>query len=155
MKSWIIAIIHPLMCHSTWLLFVQFCEAVFRVLLLGGLTSVSIDNITVLCLHERKEITHTHTHCNVRANLCDRSIVNSITVWGWVGLRWTSFWLPATFTCLTLYYCKLIKAPQVFNLSVCFTETSSTQAQLNLGNISDSPGSWVTSGVWRGSEQRA
>lgn len=103
--------------------------------------------------------THRHTidaagctpHCLCKVlwrTLSEQS--DSITAWDWAWVRWTPSWFPATLTCLTSHYSKLIKSPQVSYLSVCFTKTSSTQVPLNLVNISDNQftlSSWVTSGL--------
>lgn len=58
----------------------------------------------------------------------------------WALVRWTTGCFPATLTCLTLNYSKLISPPQVSYLSVCYTTTSSTQVLLW---INFPFGSWV------------
>ena len=50
-------------------------------------------------------------------------------------MRWTPSWFPATLTCLTSHYSKLIRPQQVSYLSVCFAKTSSTQVPLNLVQV--------------------
>lgn len=53
---------------------------------------------------------------------------DGIKVRGWAAVRRTSEQLPATLTCLTLHYAKLIKVPQVSYFKCQHTKTSSATA---------------------------
>lgn len=84
--------------------------------------------------------THTHNRCSrlhtshcLQCSWGEQS--HNITVWDWTRVRWTPSRFPATLTCLTSHYSKLIMSPQVSYLSVCFTKTSSAEVPLNLVNI--------------------